>query len=910
MKQEAKKEQGGRKAAAILKHLRGNYCYYLSFLVVVVIMIAVMVAEKVEPFGTHSLTLVDSLHQYLPFYSEYRDKLLTARGLTYSFNVALGSNFSSLFAYYLSSPFNLILTVLPKGAMIVAVNLTMVLKIALCAVTMAYMLIHLGGKKRTNPIVIGISLFYALSNYMIGYFWNTMWLDTIMMLPLIILGFERLMEEGKPLLYTLSLAYALFCNYYIAFMICIFLVLWFLLYSHKSVKKFFVGGLRFALYSITAAGLAAAVLIPAYFGIKTTASGDTKNIVPYYESGIGKLLKLPKHEWYGDIWNLLKQQLFLTKPITNQTFDGGVNLYCGVIVIVTSVLFIIGTHTTLWAKIRYAVLMVIFAVSFNEVCLNYIWHGLHDQYGIPNRFSFLMIFVLLLGAYKILVRIPFTEAWYPVVAMIPAAAYIIMLQVRNQKTVTQPMLMGSIIFMIIYVGIMMFGALRLMPSRRINRSVYSWMLTVTMLVELVISSVNGFSEIGYTDYGDRYSTYPEMQATVDYLERYAESNNQTFYRAEVAKHRVLDEVTWYNLPSISTFNSTVGGALVTFMGRIGFYTGANEFLYMGSTFFTNSILGVRYLLVRNGDLNNFDFNYLDNPCGVEIYENPYPLSVAFAVNEQAKTWDSSYGTPFTRIQNLANMMTAEPYFFRTITPELTSESTTMNTTGRTTDVTVTAHQAGKADFTTSFIAPEDGDYYINCRGNYTTKIRFYIDGVELSHDRYQLQIFHLGELYAGQEVKVQYEYDSVDTNPIVAHFDIALFDRALYEQTYAKLSQCQLEVTEFTDGHVKGHIDMPEGRTLFTSIPYDEGWTLKVDGKKADYYKFADALIGIDLTPGYHEIELKYRPKGLSLGLLATFICAAFLILRTILVKKTERLTAEKNRLKKQKQEVDFEDGV
>ena len=103
-----------------------------------------------------------------------------------------------------------------------------------------------------------------------------------------------------------------------------------------------------------------------------------------------------------------------------------------------------------------------------------------------------------------------------------------------------------------------------------------------------------------------------------------------FYRAELVDSTVLDEATWHNMPSVGTFCSTVLGEMVTTMGRLGFYTGANEFLYMGSTPFTNSIFNVRYLLGRDGDYNNFDFNYVTEEAGIKIYENPYPLSLGFA----------------------------------------------------------------------------------------------------------------------------------------------------------------------------------------------------------------------------------------------------------------------------------------
>ena len=75
------------------ENMQDNWCYYLSFAIVAVVMLVVCIAEKIAPFGENSLTLVDSVHQYLPFFSELRDKLLHERSLLYTWNVALGLEF-------------------------------------------------------------------------------------------------------------------------------------------------------------------------------------------------------------------------------------------------------------------------------------------------------------------------------------------------------------------------------------------------------------------------------------------------------------------------------------------------------------------------------------------------------------------------------------------------------------------------------------------------------------------------------------------------------------------------------------------------------------------------------------------------------------------------------------------------
>ena len=57
--------------------------------------------------------------------------------------------------------------------------------------------------------------------------------------------------------------------------------------------------------------------------------------------------------------------------------------------------YLFNRNIKLWDKIKNVIILVVIFASFNNKLLNYIWHGFHDQYGIPNRFSFLFIFLML-----------------------------------------------------------------------------------------------------------------------------------------------------------------------------------------------------------------------------------------------------------------------------------------------------------------------------------------------------------------------------------------------------------------------------------------------------------------------------------------------------------------------------------
>ncbi|MGN0267426.1 MAG: YfhO family protein, partial [Lachnospiraceae bacterium] len=93
-----------------------------------------------------------------------------------------------------------------------------------------------------------------------------------------------------------------------------------------------------------------------------------------------------------------------------------------------------------------------------------------------------------------------------------------------------------------------------------------------------------------------------------------------------------------------------------------------------------------------------------------------------------------------------------------------------------------------------------------------------------------------------------------------------------------QLQKQQLTVTSHSDTVIEGTIDVMEDGLFFTSIPYDPGWTLYVDGEKTTYYGFKDAFISCDLSAGSHTIRMEYRPDGLIPGLLISLLTGILLV--------------------------------
>jgi uncharacterized membrane protein YfhO len=117
------------------------------------------------------------------------------------------------------------------------------------------------------------------------------------------------------------------------------------------------------------------------------------------------------------------------------------------------------------------------------------------------------------------------------------------------------------------------------------------------------------------------------------------------------------------------------------------------------------------------------------------------------------------------------------------------------------------------------------------------------------------------------------------------------------EQAYSTLTKQSMVTESFTDTSVSGYIDVTEAGRLIFSIPMEEGWTVYVDGEKAQVQDFKKAFISVHLEEGHHTIELRYMTPGLIPGAILTGSCillfAATMMIRQRLANKKLQAVAE-----------------
>ena len=118
--------------------LNSNLTYVIAFVLPLIMMAALYYTREIFPWGSDCYLRSDMYHQYAPFFSELWHKIRNGESLTYSWDIGMGTNFTSLYAYYLASPANWFIVLFPQKYMIEIMNSLIILKIAGSSLAITY----------------------------------------------------------------------------------------------------------------------------------------------------------------------------------------------------------------------------------------------------------------------------------------------------------------------------------------------------------------------------------------------------------------------------------------------------------------------------------------------------------------------------------------------------------------------------------------------------------------------------------------------------------------------------------------------------------------------------------------------------------------------------------------------------
>ena len=800
--------------------LRVRDCYAAAFLIPVIIMIIIFAQRGIFPFGEQSFLRTDMYHQYAPFFSEFKHKLSQGGSLLYSWNIGLGVNFAALYAYYLASPLNWLIIFCPKEFIIEFMTGSIVLKIGLAGLAFTW---YLRKHCRTSDFgTCFFGIFYALSGYMAAYSWNIMWLDCIVLFPVILLGLERLVSEKKGLLYCVALGLSILSNYYISIMICIFMVLYFIALAVLDWDSFRDGwgktiGL-FAGYSLLAGGLAAFVLLPEIYALQSTASGE----MSFPETA----------ESYFSILDML------ARHIGNVQVEIGLNhwpnIYCGVAVLMFFLLYLACRKIELKEKAVYCTLLLFFLASFSINVLNFIWHGLHYPNSLPARQSFIYIALMLTVCCRAYTNLEGISSRSVSVAFWGSASFVLLAQkfMEGDEAYHFAVFYGAIFFLALYTGlIFLYRSSRERCGQRWRgrQALIMLLALLTVSVEAAVNttctSVTTTSRTAYTQDNEA------VEILADSLK-----GQEGFYRVEKTDQRTKNDGAWMHFPSVSLFSSVASADVTDFMRHMGCEASTNAYSITGSTPLVDCLLSVKYAFYPE-EQRNPRVEYIQDYRGVYLYANRYTLPLGFLIPDiMENEWQLDMVNPADVQNSLCGLFDA---------PDVLMEV------------------GGLGSGPSLIYTPEEpGEYYAYVSNRQVKEVSLKKGEKEQTFDNVNRgYLIEVGLVDEGQTLTFQNEEGSEDLG-----IRLYRYNEAALEHVYRKLAQSPLELTVWEDSRLKGSVETEAGGTLFLSIPYDEGWSITVDGEKKTAKKLFDAFMGIELSPGSHVIEMHYMPQGLKMG--------------------------------------------
>lgn len=843
-------EKNNERQAALYDLTHSRAVYVMSFLIPLVIMIAIFIIRDIFPFGENCYLRSDMYHQYCPFFSELWNKLRNGESLYYSWNIGMGSNFIAIFGYYLSSPVNWLIALFPQKYMIEMMNVIILLKIAASSFTCTFYLCRHNKKRHISAAVFG--LFYALSAFTAAYSWNLMWLDCIVLLPLIVLGLENLVAKGKGLLYTITLGLAILSNYYIAIMICITMIIYFVVLEISrpvpdDKTEYAKAILRFAGYSLMAGGLAATLLLPEICALGYTASGslnfpDTMNR-------------------YFSFITVIKRHLMNTEVSIG--LDHLPNIYCGVFVLLFFPLYVLCKKIPAREKIVKIIALVIFLTAFNLNIPNFIWHGFHYPNSLPCRQSFIYIFLLLGMCYDALSHIDrysnsrFTAAFWSVM--------LFFVYLGNALTGDEDFrpLYTSALFIAIYALILF-----VMRRKKINRDLLMIGVFAMAIVEVTINMDNtGYSTTSRTAY---MSDYESVQSLLK------DNTDDSFYRTSKYRgYRSKNDDAWHHFKGASVFSSTAYSAMTQLYGQLGLEHSTNAYAINGATPLIYSIFDIKYLLSNKAiNVDNNIYTLLDQDGSEYLYENNYSLPLGFMIPSDFNSkWDpASDSNPFVIQNSFAECAAGVSDLFTRLTFEDNGSSAVIN-------------------------VDKDTYLYGYIMNKTISTITVTTNGVTesftgVNHGR----MVDIGFVKAGSTVNITCN-DNGQSLQMYAYS----MDASKLKELYAALNDEGLEISSYDSTHISGTINCKSDGLMYTSIPYDKGYSIYVDGVKTPYSCIGDeAFLAIELSAGTHDIEFKYYPQGLKSGRIISIACLLILIAAIVYRIKFKKEITEINVIRKE----------
>lgn len=945
--------------------------YAASALLPMTIMLVVWAFIGMYPFGSKSLMAVDFGQQYISFFGLLKNAILTGdlSSLSYSFTKSLGGDMIGVLGYYLMSPFNIIYILAPLKYFGAAVFLTIWLRYGAIGLSFAFLLIRrYKGLETRKWLVPLFSTAYALSGMLVSYQMNVIFYDAMIMLPIVIVYLEELLDGKSPYRYAFALGLAVLLQFYMGYMISIFIALYACYYVSPrlliegdlkaKIKNFSIPLLQALIYSIIGIATASVLLLPVFFNLiesKGQVGGGMSFSFAFQINPLDILAKLVVGGFD-----------------TTSGWSAGPNLpniYIGALGFLGFIFYFLSQKVEKAKKWAAGIVTLIFLISFVNEFVSKIWHMGQNPAGFFFRFSWLFSFFMLVLAYqamkqKIVIskrtnciiglglllsvvylyfhQYSFVSKTQPqaisrflskfsILSVLGIAAVTCFIFYayweKSQKSQLEKMIRMALAAVILLLAVVLLKTGYLLSQVGITAMLYLSILFILNFkisrLSMIVVSVLTIFEFGYNAYLSQVTfgyddVHKFADATVSVkrvTDNIQENADQKFYRiaTDFAYSRTVPSLVSY--PGLSTFSSSLERSTMdhfAFMGDLGVNAATQ---YSNGTPLTDALYGVRYFMSAKDfdpkeieahpdkmyfyrftdrfDLHRYFTDKVYEDKRYVVYKNPNSFPLAYGTNSLVRNIQFGANNAFANQNIILNSMEGhqktnndtveyfKPLAFSSIETENVIEEKVNKETGEaiykradsSKDAIIRYKVTPRTNYTYYFFTPvsliQNQDYSVLLNNKWLLNAKIFT----------QRQIWQLTDQTENQETVIEFRFrtDHVDmSNAGVYRADVDQIQQVLENR-----KKQGLHVTKFSNTHIVGDVSITDDSNyMMTSIPYSDGWKVKVDGKFVKTEKAWNAFLSFPISKGNHKVEFVFRQKGVILGALLSIVSVAYLVIQ------------------------------
>lgn len=700
------------------------------------------------------------------------------------------------------SPFDLVYIFVPARYLTDAVLIMTIAKIGLSGLFCCIFIRNIADGI-TGAMTVVMSSCYALMSYVFMYSMSPMWFDLIMFMPLLALSTEKIVKERKSPFFVFLAAFCFIDNYYISFMVVIALVIY---YIFRLIEE-----------QLSVKEAVRSFLSFAVHGLLATGMASVLIIPVILDFGRGKLNQDSMVETSGLIRNSLTDILGNLTPTSYSSLDytAPPNIFCGSLVLILAIVWFVLGKKNIRSRISGGVILALYLISFVFAPVDRIWHGFRDPVGYSHRYAFTFVFFMICFA------------------------------VRGYRVLKE-------------------------KNFNISNSLVTFIKGLCIVYTFAELYINGSYilsklavEVVYTN-REQYVRYSDSMAEALKIAR---DDSRGEYSRIYKNFRFSSfDGALYGYDGIERFSSSYNDATTHFLIALGIGASNHIIDDRGVTPPSGALFDLGYF-ISSHPIESVQLEYIGEYKGFIVYRTKYVLPLIFGTEiSNPGNYEEFTDDPFENTNLVFSDLSGRDAVV--FTPQ------SYEPYERRPDEYLHDDAYGVAD---CFITPEaSGDHWMYSKYKMANLSRFaqglavsayasyYLDGEQLGTYRDTAYVFcnDIGFL----EEETTYDLTLESSLALVGDVLVYRFNEEEFSKIYDDLSAKGFKLTQIGRNGISARGTLDKDSYVLISLPYEDGYSVYVDGVKTAYTSYRDALTLVRVGAGEHEITVKYIPPGLIPG--------------------------------------------